>query len=197
MPTKRPEFLPSAYYHIYNRGAHQQTLFNDKENYRFVIRKLAQYCQQLDHTVIAYCLMPNHYHLLIRQDGDFQASLLPQRVFNSYTKAYNKRFNHSGTLFEDSFHIKIVQDTSHLLHLCRYIHENPVKDGFVSDPADWEYSNYREFIGTRNDSLFDAKFFSDYFANQADYYNFVKDDLLTRNLSGTLRNYLDYLEKEE
>jgi len=195
MPTKRPEFLPGAYYHIYNRGAHQRSLFINKENYRFVIRKIKQYCEQFDHTIIAYCLMPNHYHLLVRQDGEIKASLLPQRIFNSYTKAFNKRFNHSGTLFEDSFHIKLVKNTSHLLHLCRYIHGNPVKDGFVSDPADWDFSNYKEFIGVRNDSLFDPKFFSDYFTNSSDYINFVNDDLNLRNLPDVLRGYLDHLEK--
>lgn len=191
MPTKRPEFQPNSYYHIFNRGAHQQSIFKDNENYLFALRKIKQYSNQLKLTVIAYCLMPNHYHLLIRQDGDFKASLLPQQVFNSYTKAYNKRYNHSGTLFEDSFHIKLIQNTTHLLHLCRYIHGNPVKDGFVSDPADWEFSNYREFIGTRNGSLFDREFFSEHFSDKKDYYDFVFDDLTSRNLPGSIRDYLE------
>ena len=195
MPAKRPEYQPGSYYHIFNRGAHQRSIFKDNENYLFVLRKIKQYSDQFQHTIIAYCLMPNHYHLLIRQDGGFKASLLPQQVFNSYTKAFNKRYNHSGTLFEDSFHIKIIQETSHLLHLCRYIHGNPVKDGFVSDPSDWEYSNYREFIGTRNGSLFDPEFFTEYFSDTKDYLDFVMDDLSSRNLPDSLRSYLDLLDR--
>jgi len=79
--------------------------------------------------------------------------------------------------------------------LCRYIHGNPVKDGFVSDPADWEYSNYREFIGTRNGSLFDPGFFTEFFLDTKDYHKYVMDDLSSRNLPDSLRNYLDLLER--
>jgi putative transposase len=81
---------------------------------------------------------------------------LPQFVFNSYTKAYNKAYQHSGTLFEGRFRAKPVQNSIHLLHLCHYIHGNPVKDGLVADPADWQYSNYLDWIGERNGSLLDV-----------------------------------------
>jgi len=195
MPSKRPDFQPGSYYHIFNRGAHHRSIFKDQENYLFVIRKIKQYSIQFDLSVIAYCLMPNHYHLLIRQNGDFKASMLPQLVFNSYSKAFNKRNNHTGTLFEDSYHIKVIEETSYLLHLCRYIHGNPVKDGVVADPADWEFSNYREFIGTRNGSLFDPGFFIEYFSDIKDYHNFVVDDLSSRNLPESIRTYLDFLER--
>lgn len=103
--------------------------------------------------------MPNHYHFLVRQDGEFPAGLLPQRIFNSYSKAYNKKYGHDGTLFTDHYHIKQIEETSHLLHLCRYIHGNPVKDGLVSNPSDWEYSNFKEYLGRRKGSLFDPGFF--------------------------------------
>ncbi len=195
MPTKRPDYLPGFYYHIFNRGIHHQRIFQDTENYLFVIRKIKHYCSELQITVIAYCLMPNHYHFLIRQDGSYPAGMLPQRVFNSYTKAYNKRFNQSGTLFEDSFHIKLVQETSHLLHLCRYIHGNPVKDGLVADPVGWEFSNYKEFVGFRKGSLFDSKFFFEYFSDPGDYREYVMDDLEFRKLPEQLRGYLSGLEK--
>jgi REP element-mobilizing transposase RayT len=195
MPAKRPEYQQGSYYHIFNRGAHQRSIFKDNENYLFALRKIKQYSNQFQHTIIAYWLIPNHYHLLVRQDGDFKASLLPQQVFNSYTKAFNKRYNHSGTLFEDSFHIKIIRDTSHLLHLCRYIHGNPVKDGFVADPADWEYSNYREFIGARKGSLFDPGFFTEFFSDTKDYRDFVLDDLSSRNLPNSIRLYMDLIER--
>lgn len=79
--------------------------------------------------MIAYCLMPNHYHFLVRQEGEYPGGLLPQRIFNGYTKAYNKLYEHSGTLFERRYQVKQVESESHLLHLCRYIHANPIRDG--------------------------------------------------------------------
>lgn len=191
MPSKRPDFLPNHYYHIYNRGAHKQLLFQEADNYLFVIRKLKHYCQQLHLAMIAYCLMPNHYHFLVRQDGDFPAGLLPQRIFNSYSKAYNKKYGHDGTLFTDHYHIKQIEETSHLLHLCRYIHGNPVKDGLVSNPSDWEYSNFKEYLGRRKGSLFDPGFLLDYFQDERDYFNFVMVDLESRNLPKVLRKHLD------
>jgi len=165
MPDQRPENIPGSFYHIYNRGAHKNIIFKEPSNYFFVIDKIKQYSNQFHLSVIAYCLMPNHYHFLIRQDGKYQAGLLPQRVFNSYTKAFNKSYSHSGTLFQGNYKIKLIQEESYLTHLCRYIHGNPVKDGLVSNPADWIYSNYQEFVGLRNGSLFDPEFVIDYFEN--------------------------------
>ena len=111
---KRPPYLPGHYYHIYNRGAHRTSIFREDDNYIFVLRKIKGYCRSLALTLVAYCLMPNHYHYLIRQDGDHPAGLLPQRVFNSYTKAYNKRYGHSSTLFEGNYKVTLVKDQAHL-----------------------------------------------------------------------------------
>ena len=83
MHANRPEFIPGGFYHIYNRGAHRESIFCEADNYLFVLRRIKRYVEQLELTVIAYCLMPNHYHLLVRQDGEHPAGLLPQRVFNS------------------------------------------------------------------------------------------------------------------
>ena len=158
MRPRRPEYLPGGYYHLYNRGAHKASIFREADNYLFVLRKVKHYCQALALTSIAYCLMPNHYHFLVRQDSEHRAGLLPQRVFNSYTKSFNKRYEHSGTLFEGNYKVLAVEEESHLLHLCRYIHANLVKDGLVADPADWPYSNYREWVGERDGTLVDRAF---------------------------------------
>ena len=139
--------------------------------------------------------MPNHYHFLLRQDGDQSAGLLPQRLFNSYTKAYNKRYDQSGTLFEGRYQAKEVGNENYLLHLCRYIHANPVKDGLVSDLVDWEYSNYLEWIGERQGKLFDRDFVKEYFDAPQDYRNFVLDYLLSKELPEEIRLYLEQLEK--
>lgn len=141
--------------------------------------------------MIAYCLMPNHYHFIIRQDGEHRASLLPQRVFNSYSKAYNKRYDHSGTLFEGPYRVKHVDNTTHLLHLCRYVHNNPVKDGLVSNPDDWPYSNYQEWIGLRKGTIVDTDFIREHFPTASLYQVFVKDDLHDRGLPSEVMQHLE------
>lgn len=172
---RRPDYLPGHFYHLYNRGAHRLSIFREGENYLFVLRKMKHYCRALGLTPIAYCLMPNHYHWLIRQDGDQRAGLLPQRVFNSYTKAYNRRYGHSGTLFEGNYKAVAVESDEHLLHLCRYIHINPVKDGIVADVEAWPYSNYLEWIEEREGTLVDLAFVREHFATPDAYRAFVED----------------------
>ena len=135
----------------------------------------------------------NHYHFLVRQDGEHAAGLLPQRVFNSYSKAYNKRYDHSGTLFETPYKVKLVESDTHLLHLCRYIHSNPVKDGLVSDPSDWPYSNYLEWVGLRNGTLYDRDFVQEHFPTVSQYRDFVMDDLYSRDLLPEIKLYLEGL----
>jgi REP element-mobilizing transposase RayT len=194
MPKKRPEYLPGQYYHFYNRGAHRVSIFKEPDNYLYVLRKVKQYLAELELTMIVYCLMPNHYHFVTRQEGEHAAGLLPQRVFNSYSKAYNKRYGHVGTLFEDNYKVKPVLKSSHLLHLCRYIHGNPVKDGLVADPADWPYSNYLEWIGQRNGRLYDPVFVERNFSSSEEYRAFVFADLRGRDLPEEIKKYLDLNE---
>jgi putative transposase len=191
MPAKRPPYLRGKIYHLYNRGAHRLSLFREEDNYLSVLRKIKTYCRALALAPIAYCLMPNHYHLLTRQDGDHRAGLLPQRVFNSYTKAYNKRYGHSGTLFEGHYRVKLVENDRHLLHLCRYIHANPVKDGLVEAPADWPYSNYLEWTEAWPGTLVDRDFVRAHFPSPGDYAEFVEDYLHHRKSAVALESYMD------
>jgi putative transposase len=198
MPYARKDILTwqeGMYYHIYNRGVNKSTIFHEEKNYLFVITKIKEYSLANQLAVIAYCLEPNHYHFLLRQDGKEPAGSLPQFVFNSYTKAYNKMYEHSGTLFEARFHAKPVQTKSHLLHLCRYIHGNPVKDGLVADPADWPYSNYLEWIGERDGTLVDREFIEQQFDNPDEYKKFLFQYLKSRQLPDDVKKFLDDLEK--
>lgn len=160
-----------------------------------MIEKLQKYRLENQVAVIAYCLMPNHYHLLLRQDGDKPAGNVPQSMFNSYSKAYNLKYAHSGTLFEGRFRAKPIQSTSHLLHLCRYIHGNPVKDGFVADPADWPWSNYLEYIGERRGSLVDIEFIREQFVDGRAYKQFLFQYLKSRQLPENVQRLIDELEK--
>ena len=190
MASRKVNFVAGEYYHIYNRGAHKASIIREKANYLFILGKIKTYIRKYDLTIIAYVLMPNHYHVLVRQNGEYRAGLLPQRVFNSYTKAYNKRYEHSGTLFEGPYEAIHVNTYNYLLHLCRYVHANPVKDGLVSGLEDWEFSNYAEFIGTREGRLVDCEFVKDNFHSAQEYTDLVKDYLLKRDLPDDIKAYL-------
>jgi len=190
MPTRRPEYLSDHFYHFYNRGAHHLSIFREADNYLFVLRKMKHYCRTLSLTPIAYCLRPNHYHTLIRQDGEQPAGLLPQRVYNSYSKAFNKRYSHCGTLFEGSYRVIPVEAEGYLLHLCRYIHANPVLRGLADDVADWPYSNYPEWIGEREGTLVDGDSVQAHFPEPQIYETFVAEYLATRRLPEELAAHL-------
>lgn len=193
MPKARQDevhWQPGGYYHLYNRGARRLSIFREPENYLFLLRRLKRILPGLELSIIAYCLMPNHYHFLVRQVGSHPAGSLVQYLFNSYTKAYNRRYTHSGTLFERRYLAKAVTDDTHLLHLCRYIHANPVKDGLVESPGDWPYSNYAEWVGQREGTLLDGAFIAAHFSSTQHYAAFVSDYLSTRQLPEALSRYL-------
>lgn len=190
MRPRRPDFQPCHFYHIYNRGAHRELIFKEPENYRFVLQRMAEYARSLQISLIAYCLMPTHFHYLVLQLGDAPAGLFPQRVYNSYTKAFNRRYGHSGTLFEGNYKVIEVDSERYLMQLCRYIHANPVKDGLVARPEDWPYSNYQEWVGLRSGSLVDREFVRANFPKPAEYSEFVWTYLRERKLPKALVTYL-------
>lgn len=175
MPRRTITFARGQYYHLYNRGAGKHPLFHEETNYLYVLRQTKQYARQFNVAVIAYVLMSNHYHFLIRQDGDASAAELPKRIFGGYSRAVNLRYGWSGTLFEGRFQAVHVTEEAHLRHLCRYIHANPVLHGFVATPEMWRYSNYHEWIGIRPGTLFDRGFINDFFPDRDNYIQYVYD----------------------
>jgi len=186
MSRRLPPFVSGRIYHLYNRGAHRLSIFHEEDNYLFVLQRLKRYCRELLLTPIAYCLLPNHYLLLIRQDGEHAAGLLPRRIFNSYVKAYNKRYDHRGTLFEGPYRAVEVNNDAYLLHLCRYIHANPVAHGLVESVEEWPYSNYPEWVGLRQGTLVAPALVARFFAKPADYQAYLVDYLRDRQLPEVL-----------
>lgn len=183
MPRARKNeitWLPGSYYHLYNRGARRGTIFPEEQNYLFVQRRIRQYCTGLHLTMVAYCLMPNHYHFFVRQEGDQPAGLLSQRVFNSYTKAHNKLYERSGTLFEGRFRAVMVDNDRYLRHLCRYIHANPVKDGIVAQLDAWPFSNYLDWIGQRQGTLVDRTLVDEQFGGATGYRESMNEFIRSR-----------------
>jgi putative transposase len=123
-----------------------------------------------------------------------QVSLAMQKLGIFNTKAINKRFGRVGALFQGQLHGKPVQHYAHLLSLCVTIHANPVKDGLVDLPEDWEYSNYLDWIGLRSGTLVERDFIQAHFGAPADYQSLVQDYLRTRSLPEQVGQYLQELE---
>ena len=163
MPRRQTPFAPDVYYHFYNRGNNRQAIFFESDNYLYFLGGVKKYLVPVVN-IVAYCLMPTHYHILVRvkpQTSEVfktsEVSLLVSRAMQkfliSYTKAINKRFQRVGSLFQGQFQAKPIQTYPHLLNLCVYIHANPVKDGLVALPEVWIYSNYLEWLGQRDGTL--------------------------------------------
>ena len=169
MPRRNVQFVQDGYYHLYNRGAGRQSICKSDDDYVHLLSLIKRVAQQCRISVIAYCLMPNHYHWLVRQDGPTPASLLLQRVFGSYTRTFNRIHHRSGTLFEDRFEALPVDSEAHLLRLCRYIHANPVRHGFATALELWPYSNSLDWMGLRQGSLVDHWFGDAYFSDREGY----------------------------
>lgn len=195
MPSRNIKFAQGCYYHMYNRGARRQSIFRSDENYRYLLRLMKKVAADCALTIIAYCLLPNHYHWLIRQDGISAANLLPKRVFGSYAQAFNNMYGLSGTLFEDRVDIILVETDDYRRNLCRYIHANPVRHGLALSPDLWPYSDYLEWIGGHEATVVHQTLVQTHFPATGSYQSFVLDYLQNRaHLPKGLHTYLQTLE---
>jgi len=174
MPYRQGIFAQGQYYHIYNRGAGRAQIFFEETNYSYLVRLLHRYTEPYHIAVIAYCLMPNHYHLILRQDGEKPLSAFINVVFNAYVQAVNRQQGRTGALFEGRFRHIEIGDEGYLIHLCRYVHLNPVQAGLVAIPERWPYSDYMEWIGKRPRQG-DKTIIQEYFPLAGAYRKFVAE----------------------
>jgi putative transposase len=203
MPRRLTPFLSDHFYHIYNRGNNRQVVFFEGANYLYFLAGIRKYLLR-SASIVAYCLMPTHYHLLVRvRDPDQNSeasnaavSKAMMRLSVSYTKAINKRFDRVGSLFQGPFQAKLIKTYSHLLNLCIYIHANPVKDRLVDSADDWRYSNYLDWLGERDGRLIDREFVQEHFGSPGEYRILVNHYLRTRKIAPEVRGYLHMLEDE-
>lgn len=170
--AERLQFTSGHCYHIYNRGNNRQSIFFEQENYLYFLKLLKTHLTLQNIRVLAYCLMPNHYHLLVKLDSDHLSNAMHD-LSVAYTKAINKRFNRTGSLFEGRFKAITVNNDTYLAHLSRYIHLNPAKAGLVSHTKDWAFSSYRDYVGLRDGKLPDPTIILEQFASRADYQSFL------------------------
>lgn len=178
-------FYPTCYYHIYNRGAHQRLLFHDARDYNTFTQILRYYLlhpvgtppsiinrrqnkvtnlvektsipAQLPYRLLAYCLMPNHFHLMLQQvDEKITISNLMRRLSIGYAMYYNSRYHHSGTILQGRYKNILIENEMQWLYLTKYIHRNPAhnKQSYElcnQDLAHYPYSSYQNYLGTRSE----------------------------------------------
>jgi putative transposase len=186
MSRRTTEFASGEYYHVYNRGCNREDIFREEDNYSYLERLIGESLKKCQVSMVAYCLMPNHFHFLMRQESEVAISEVIHEVFNRYVKAFNKRYGRTGTLFEERFKVRHVDNPDYLVHLCRYIHRNPVEAGIVEEVGSWKHSDYMEWAsGQKNSDLV-----SDLFSSPLEYARFVTEYHPTSEVETALEDYL-------
>src|SRR3989304_3154468 len=137
---------PGAVYHITSRGNDKKTIFRDDADRETFLKILAFVNKRYHWLCHAYCLMDNHYHILI-ETPDGNLSLGMRQLNGVYTQARNKRHNKTGHLFQGRYKAILIQKDTHLLEVCRYVVLNPVRAMMVEKPEDWRWSSYRATAG--------------------------------------------------
>ena len=151
----------SGVYHVMLRGINKETIFESRDDYWKFIKLMDRLCHPRDETdrpidphccIYAYCLMPNHVHLLIRDfDGSLANSIKSLSI--PYAQYYNVKYERVGHFFQDRFKSEPVNDWEYFVTLLRYIHQNPVAADMVSDVKDYTWSSWREYVNPRGCSI--------------------------------------------
>jgi len=163
MPNPKIPLEPGNFYHIYNRGINSCDLFRETGNYEHFLGLYDKYISPVADT-FAWVLMGNHFHLLVHilptNSEGFQNLQGLERInqqfsnlFNAYTKAFNKRYNRTGSLFEHTFRRKLIMHKTYLKQVILYIHNNPVHHGFCSHPIEYPWSSYLTCISMKPTKL--------------------------------------------
>lgn len=189
MPTAKRSFSNGLFYHVYNCGVEKRNIFANDRDYRRSIELISYYLydqpipftsfKNIDLekrpvlpdwkkrrlTILAYCLMPNHFHFLVRQEKEFGIVKFISDLTNSYTKYFNLKYQRLGHLFQGRFKAKIIESEESLLQVARYIHLNPavsMKVHWADKLEKYPYSSYHNFVDRKSNSIIVAKEVSKY-----------------------------------
>jgi putative transposase len=158
------------YYHIYNRGNNSETIFKETRNYEHFLNLYNSHIEPIADT-FAWCLMKNHFHLLVRiktieeiiqakkaeEPAETKKIIAPHQsfgnLFNAYSKAINKGYDRHGALFERPFKRKLINNDTYLQNVIKYIHYNPVKHGICDHPITYPWSSYLTCVSEKSTKL--------------------------------------------
>jgi len=120
-------------------------------------------------SLLSYCLMPNHFHLLIKQNLEISPSKLILKICTSYSKYFNKKYEHVGHVFQDRFKQILVDHNDYLIWLTAYIHQNPKVSGLVTKLDEYSWSSYREYLDKPSYDLCSKELILSQFKNRKDF----------------------------
>ncbi len=141
----REEF-PGCYYHVGTRGNNQRPIYRDAGSRTIFLVRLAIIARRFGWEIAAYCLMTNHYHLVIKL-GDLGMSRGMQSLNGGYAIAFNARYARRDHLFGRRFWSRELEDENDILETCRYVELNPVRKAMTTLPDEWRWSSYRAAVG--------------------------------------------------
>lgn len=136
---------PGAWYHVMNRGRRRESIFLRQEDYDAFVQVVRETADLWNLKVAAYCLMPNHYHLLV-QTPDGNISRCMRHINGVYTQRFNRTHHMDGQLFRGRYKAVLVESDSHLLEVMRYIHRNPLRAGLVAQLDDYPWSSHQGYL---------------------------------------------------
>ncbi len=156
----------NCFYHIYNRGNNKENIFLCDANYEYFLKKYYKYLNNFVE-VYAYCLMPNHFHFLIKvkkyvkydkTESTSKTTLRPivkafRDFFIVYSKSFNNMYSRTGSLFQYKFKRKVITDINYFIRVIAYIHNNPVRNKLCEKVSDWKYSSYSAIISNKKTSV--------------------------------------------
>ncbi|MBU2595515.1 transposase [Patescibacteria group bacterium] len=174
MPSKNilKEYIQGGYYHVYNRGVEKKKIFKSKQDYIVFLRFLKEYLLPPKHSdllelqkicprrnpincyedikLLAYCLMPNHFHLFLKQKSEKGLETFMRALSTNYVMYFNQKYNRVGPLFQSRYKAVYIDNEAYYLHISRYIHNNPrellARDGPLYK---YSFSSYQDYLGKR------------------------------------------------
>lgn len=192
-------FAPDNILHIYNRGNNKEKIFFDNQDYKAFLFRLGLCLgfteKELNKEKLiampysriritetdknhfklhVFCLMPNHFHLLVEQIGDIPISKLISKLCTSYAMYLNKKYKRVGHIFQDQFKAVLIENNPQLMWTSAYIHMNSVKDGLVKHPSEYRWSSYNDFADNRNLLIISKELLISTFGNKN---SFIKETL--------------------
>ena len=195
MPAKNiiKEFVPESYYHIYNRGVAKQKIFLDDQDYKVFLGYLKLYLSKPDDSdklapsrqlknywqeakLLAYCLLPNHFHLFVYQKENNTITDLMRSIGTKYSMYFNKKYQRVGPVFQSRYKAVLVTGENQFIYLSKYIHRNPLPTR--TDLAGYKYSSYQNYLGQFNQTWVDKSEILSYFSKlnpRESYQKFVEE----------------------
>ena len=189
------QFINDNYYHIYNRGTDKRQIFSDNADYVRFIHYLYGFndnkiipnfsrdieggpasnikLRDLLVEIISFCLMPNHFHLILKQVKDGGITKFMRKLGTGYVMYFNKRNKRSGVLFQGKFKAILIDNDEYLAHLSRYIHINPLEIS-NSNLNNYRWSSYLDYVGIKNfPSVINKATINSLFPKEIDYRDFI------------------------